>query len=187
MDDRPFRILCICTGNICRSPAAERLLAHRLGPSVQVGSAGTFGLQGSPIAEPMAARLRAAGVDADGFAARRLTVRELDHADLVLGLTKGHRRDAVELAPATVRRAFTLRELARLLAELDPSRLPAGTPGQRLQAAVPLAAALRRPARGDDIDDPFGLADPAYERAYAEISAAVEQIAAVVNPDRESE
>ena len=29
-----FTILAVCTGNVCRSPAAERLLAYKLGPTV---------------------------------------------------------------------------------------------------------------------------------------------------------
>lgn len=40
-----FRILCVCTANICRSPVAG-LLSARLGPDVTVSSAGTFGLEG---------------------------------------------------------------------------------------------------------------------------------------------
>ena len=45
-------ILCICTGNVCRSPAAERLLAHALGPSVHVASAGTYALAGQAVLAP---------------------------------------------------------------------------------------------------------------------------------------
>ena len=47
----PFTVLCVCTGNICRSPLVERLfvagLVARLGsspPDLVVHSAGTWGL-----------------------------------------------------------------------------------------------------------------------------------------------
>mgnify|MGYP002738687724 CR=1 FL=1 len=50
----PYRILTVCTGNVCRSPAAERLLEHTLNPSVTVRSAGTRALVGEPIHPPMA-------------------------------------------------------------------------------------------------------------------------------------
>ena len=63
----PFSILVVSTGNVCRSPAAERLLQQRLGPTVTVESAGTFGLVGEPIAAPMAQLLAERG------AARRLS------------------------------------------------------------------------------------------------------------------
>jgi protein-tyrosine phosphatase len=177
-----FEILYICTGNICRSPVAERLLAARLGPPVGVSSAGTFGLVGSPIAGPMVPRLVEAGADPGDFRARRLTAEMIQRAHVVLGLTRGHRGDAVELVPAAVRRAFTLLEFARVLGSIDPGDLPAGTPAERLKAAVPLAASRRGGTRGrDDVDDPFGLDDGAYQRAFDEIETAVDTIAAVVN------
>ena len=36
-----FSILAVCTGNVCRSPAVERLLADKSGSTVGVSSAGT--------------------------------------------------------------------------------------------------------------------------------------------------
>jgi hypothetical protein len=38
MAQEPFSILAVCTGNVCRSPAVERLLANQLGPTVSVSS-----------------------------------------------------------------------------------------------------------------------------------------------------
>ena len=115
----PFVILCVCTGNVCRSPVAERLLAHWLGPEVQVRSAGTLGLAGRGIEPEMVAHLKAAGVPEVEFVARRMTPADVRGADLVLGLGREHRREAVELVPAAVRRAFTLLEFARLLSTID--------------------------------------------------------------------
>ena len=40
MSQEVFSILAVCTGNVCRSPAAERLLASKLGPSVRVSLGG---------------------------------------------------------------------------------------------------------------------------------------------------
>ncbi|HEX8508433.1 MAG TPA: hypothetical protein VF635_02900, partial [Propionibacteriaceae bacterium] len=78
-------ILLVCTGNICRSPVAERLLRANLDSSVRITSAGTYAVVGSAIEPRMAALLRGAGADADGFAARQLTVDHVRSADLVLG------------------------------------------------------------------------------------------------------
>lgn len=181
VDDVRFSILCVCTGNICRSPVAERLLAARLGPSVEVGSAGTFGVVGAPISEPMARRLRAADVSADLFAARRLRAPTANSADLVLALTKAHRSETVELSPALVRRTFTLLEFARLLEAMGPHELPVGTSAVRLRAAVPLLAARRSPSpTSDDIDDPIGRPETVYERVFGEITQAVDRITAVI-------
>ena len=68
-----FAILCICTGNVCRSPAAERLLARALGPSVTVASAGTYALVGQPFSPPMDRLVLEGGADPAGFAAGQLS------------------------------------------------------------------------------------------------------------------
>ena len=120
MPQEVFSILAVCTGNVCRSPAVERLLANKLGPTVSVGSAGTHALVGHPISEPMAALLRDSGVEPESFEARRLSEQMLKEADLILSMTRAQRGLVVELWPAAVRRTFTLREFARLLSWVDP-------------------------------------------------------------------
>jgi protein-tyrosine phosphatase len=184
--DRPYAILCVCTGNVCRSPVAERLLAVRLGPTVSVASAGTLGLTGRTIEPPMAAHLAALGLPDVGFTARRLTEADVGRADLVLGLTREHRAEAVELAPSAVRRAFTLLEFARLLGQIEPDELPDGTVADRLRTAVPLAAARRRmvtgPVDADDVVDPYRLAQEVYDQSFSAIRVAVDLIANRVVP-----
>jgi protein-tyrosine phosphatase len=175
-----FTILAVCTGNVCRSPAVERLLANQLGPAVSVSSAGTHALVGHPISEPMAALLQRIGVDPQPFEARRLSEQMLKEADLILPMTRAQRGFIVELWPAAVRRAFTLREFARLLTLVDPSALPSGTTGDRLSAAIRLAAAERGRGRvspeEDDVIDPFRLTDEVYAKSFGQIKYAVEQI-----------
>jgi protein-tyrosine phosphatase len=177
-------ILTVCTGNICRSPAVELLLAQELGPTVSVSSAGTHALIGHPISEPMARLLRENGVQDETFAARRLTEKLVKGADLVLAVTRAQRSLVVDLCPPAVRRTFTLREFARLLGQLEPSALPDGTPAERLRAALPLAAAERGlqriSAEEDDVADPFRLSDEVYAASFAEITTAVNVIAATL-------
>ena len=176
-------ILCICTGNVCRSPAAERMLAHALGPSVTVTSAGTYALVGQPFSPPMDRLVLEGGADPAGFTAHQLSPAHLRQADLILGMTREHRAAAVDLVPATVRRAFTLREYARLLSQIDLGLLPAGSPAERARASLPLAAAQRRQgqAADDDVADPYRQADAAYVRAFTDIEQAVRSIAQVLN------
>ena len=183
--DTSFRILCVCTGNICRSPAAERLLACRLGPTVEVTSAGTFALVGHPISPPMDELIAGAGAHSDKFAARRLIESLLKPADLVLALTRGHRGDVAELWPKAVRRSFTLKEFARLLGEIAPSELPLGGPAERLRAAVPIAASRRHHVADlslDDVIDPYGRPPEVYSEAFADIERAVTTITGVICP-----
>ena len=95
-------------------------------------------------------------------------------------MTRAQRGLVVELWPAAVRRTFTLREFARLLSWVDPSALPAGTPAERLRAAIPLAAAERGRERTspdeDDVVDPFRLSDAVYANSFEQIAAAVDTI-----------
>jgi protein-tyrosine phosphatase len=175
-----FSILTVCTGNICRSPAVERLLARDLGPTIFVSSAGTHALVGQPMSEPMARLLRSKGVEDAAFAARRLTESLIKDADLVLTLTRAQRSLVVEVWPPAVRRTFTLREFARLLDQIDGSALPEGSPAERLLAAIPLAAAQRghrqASAQADDVVDPFRLSDEIYAASLEEITSAVDVI-----------
>lgn len=116
-----MRILFICTGNVCRSPTAERLaIAYGAQSHLQdfnVASAGTHASMGYPI-EPRAARaLEKLGGDASNFASRKLTSTIAADADLVLCMTTAHRDDVLELAPHQLHRTFTLREAARIVSE----------------------------------------------------------------------
>jgi protein-tyrosine phosphatase len=162
-----FRVLHVCTGNICRSPLAEHLmrdgLRKRLGDDAQrfvVESAGTWGHTGSPMETYALSTLATYDVDGAAFAARELVAEHVVAADLVLGATREHRAAAVVLHPRAAARTFTLREFARLTAAVDPAALPAGDPVVRARAVVAAAAANRglvppeRPG-DDDVDDPY--------------------------------
>ena len=195
----PFRVLVVCTGNICRSPAAERLLAAGLGaayrgrdalgglaPAIEVASAGTGAVAGYPMTDEMAGLVAGQGVDPRGFEARQLMPDMVKQSDLVLGLTRKHRSAIVELVPSAVRRTFTLRELARLVANVDPATLPGAnaTTADRLRALVPLAASRRglvahRPA-DDDVVDPYGGGQALYDTSFGLMVPAIETIVTAV-------
>jgi protein-tyrosine phosphatase len=178
MEKPLFEILVVCTGNICRSPAAEYLLREALDDSVHVHSAGTHGVVGAPVDPPMAAHL---SMSCSGFAARQLTAPLVRRAGLVLGLTRTHRGRVVETFPAAVRRAFTLREFARILSL--PKEFPVGgTAADFFTEAVPQAAALRSLARvddpaEDDVADPYGQTNEVFADCFVELEAAVQAIA----------
>jgi protein-tyrosine phosphatase len=169
-----FRILHICTGNICRSPIAEHLmragLEQRLGPEAGVfvvESAGTWGHTGSPMEAFAHATLAGLEVDGSAFSARELVAEHVVAADLVLTATREHRAAAVVLQPRAAARTFTLREFDRLLSAVDPATLPGGDRVTRARAVVQAAAAQRglvppdRPA-DDDLDDPYQAPQSAF-------------------------
>jgi protein-tyrosine phosphatase len=92
------RILMVCTGNICRSPMAEVLLARRLrdrGIPATVESAGIGALVGYP-ADPLACELMTArGLDLGSHRARQLTPEIIRAFDLILVMEERQQR-AVE-------------------------------------------------------------------------------------------
>ncbi|MEU8587049.1 hypothetical protein AB0C59_08610 [Streptomyces sp. NPDC048664] len=112
------RVLFVCTGNVHRSVLAERLLAARLpaGSAVRAESAGTLAHRRPGMESGTRAVLERLGGDGHGFSARPLTGRLVAEASLVLGLAREHREAAVRLAPAAMRRCFTLKEFVRLAA-----------------------------------------------------------------------
>jgi low molecular weight protein-tyrosine phosphatase len=191
-----FSILFVCTGNMCRSPMAERMtraaLARSLGPDAggfSVYSAGTGTRDGRSMTPESAKVLLAYGANPDGFVSAELTPAHIGAADLVLTATRSHRSEVVTLEPTALRRSFTLTEFARTSAALTAGTAHGSQPGagtvelpsdpvERSRALVAAAARRRgtiRPARPDedDIPDPIGRPMEVYEAAGAQIAEAV--------------
>ncbi|MEJ6013889.1 low molecular weight phosphatase family protein [Corynebacterium sp. H127] len=113
-----FRILTICTGNVCRSPLAKLLLQKHLAEFsfIKVDSAGVAAMRSHPM--PPNSLMIAEQLNLDGselHRARQLSDEDLANADLILAMDRTHRRSVVEQSPRSARRVFTVRELARLV------------------------------------------------------------------------
>lgn len=186
------RILTVCTGNICRSPYAHFALQHALDAvrpgAFGVSSAGTHALIGNPVDPGSAGILDRRGIDASSFAARQISEPMLGDIDFVLPLEVTHRKSVLSYSPRHLKRAFTLKEFARLLDSADErepwiQRLAgAATPEERwgaLPSHLARERGLSRVADGvDDIADPYRQPQEVFDRMAAEVDAAVERIAA---------
>lgn len=108
----------MCTGNICRSPIAERLAAAysaRLQVrGIQASSAGTRARAAERIHDNAASVLAALGGDASNFSAQRLTPKIAHGADLILTMTVALRDEVLEVAPQRLHRTFTMSEAAQI-------------------------------------------------------------------------
>ena len=116
---KPLSICFVCSGNICRSPIAEKVLVDELNRAgiddVQVSSAGTGDWHvGSPADDRAAALLRAEGYP-DTHVARQVDAEQLA-ADLIVALDRSHQRMLRSMVPEPDR--------VRLLRSFDPAAPP---------------------------------------------------------------
>jgi protein-tyrosine-phosphatase len=123
----PFRVLFVCTANICRSPFLQLCARDRLGsPTLEFTSAGTHGVDGLPMSDEMAAEARVTwGLDTNGFRSRRLTAGILSRADLVLTAERRHRTFILDSFEAAADGVLTLGQAVGGDDIADPYRLGA--------------------------------------------------------------
>jgi protein-tyrosine phosphatase len=194
-------VLFVCHANLCRSPMVERLaeaaVRRRMGGTdgsavpelggLLFASAGTHAIAGDPMHRHSVRTLLEYGASTRTFVSRVADEAVLARADLVLTAGREQRAHCVGLAPATVRRTFTLREFARLCGAVDRRELPAGSPARRMRALVRAAAAARAgfqpvAANDDDLADPVGRELDAFLACGRAVVAALDAITGLVIP-----
>jgi protein-tyrosine phosphatase len=172
-------VLTVCTGNICRSPAAAVLLQQHLGEHATVLGAGVTAMVGWDIDPPMRGLLESDGVEVHRHAGQQLTPTLLSDADLVVAMTSAHRRAAVELDPTAAPRIFLLRQLeaaARAGVALQGSDLESRL--ECLPEAMSGAKTVNWDAGDLDVPDPYGRPRHEYEENYRSIRESTLTVAA---------
>ncbi|MGB1928830.1 MAG: L-threonylcarbamoyladenylate synthase [Mariniblastus sp.] len=116
-----FIALVVCTGNTCRSPMGEGLLAQRIAErlgismgaleekGVTVMSAGIAAMPGAPAADQAIEAMRQAGIDISGHQSQPITGRLAKFADVILTMTNGHRQALISHWPMLETRTKTIR------------------------------------------------------------------------------
>lgn len=84
------RILFVCLGNICRSPAAEGVMRH-IAPDLELDSAGTsdWHVGEAPYA-PMQSAARARGYDLSALRARQFRGQDFADFDLIVAMDRAN-------------------------------------------------------------------------------------------------
>ncbi len=162
----PYRVMTVCTGNICRSPMAEivlrdRLEAAGLADRVVVDSTGVSDEEhGNPIDRRARAVLTEHGYHVDGtHRARQVRRRDLAARDLVLAMTSQHARALRRLDPSAP---------VRMYRSFDPSA-PRVEPGGAESVL--------------DIADPWYGGRQDFEDCLAEVEAAADGIVDLVRAE----
>ena len=161
---RPARVLVVCHANVARSVAAAHLLAGAVderGVEIELSSAGTHATAGQPVSARTTTSLgRALGreVALGAHRAHQLTESDLDETDLVVVMEAAQVRLVRRTYRAAADRTAALTVLAR--------ELPCDDRPLAVRVAS-MALAAREPDDLDDVDDPAGGGDEAYDATMA--------------------
>ena len=181
--DIRFRILMVCTANVCRSPMAQAILSGILAKkknAIEVVSAGL--LEGGRPMAPEALRAVAGdGLPMVGYTSRHLSAQDVKSADLVLGMTREHVREVVVLVPEAWGYTFTLKELVRLGEAQGPRKsdettrdwLKAASGGRRRSNLLGAAAI-------DDVSDPIGGSQVRFNKTAIELRDLCRRLASLM-------
>jgi protein-tyrosine phosphatase len=167
-------VLCVCTGNVCRSPMLEVMLGSALrarGVDATVSSAGVWEA-GHPASGHSVSECTDRGLDLHAHRSRVIDAAMVGRADLVLALAREHVRAVAGLVPEAFPRTFTIKELVRRGRAVGPRRPDEPLDGWLASAGQGRAAAtyLRADA-DDDVADPIGGTRAQYARTAAELEA----------------
>ena len=187
----PFRILMVCTGNICRSPMAEQMLREKLAArnlkNIVVDSAGVYAMEGESMTVEAASAMRTVGYAPTTHVAKQATSEVIASANLVLTATQDHRTDIVRTLTRANRFTFTIKEFANLaayVAEPDPDvELPVATDLADKLVITSMARGYAPEVANADIEDPYQRGQQVFDATREELEPLLEQIAdwAVLN------
>jgi protein-tyrosine phosphatase len=186
-----FKVIFVCTGNICRSPMAEQMLIQKAEKNklpIKVVSAGVMAMTGDPMTPQSADAMTKRGFTPTKHISQDLTPKLLEEADLVLTATLDHRGEIARMLPKASKYSFTIDEFARLTSFLraDPEfqeefkKKPKETRDQYLKRAMHEAVLLRGmvPTNLDpkDVIDPYGESIEVYNQVAEHIDVMLEII-----------
>lgn len=83
-------VVVVCTGNTCRSPVAERILARKLPGSIPVESAGVAAASGKEATDHAVRAAGEAGYDLSGHKSRDLEQVDWSMVAMVIAMTRDH-------------------------------------------------------------------------------------------------
>lgn len=172
MSEAPYRILFVCTANICRSPAAEALARHRYGEQDALFRSAGLLEGGRRCPDYLVQTLYDRGIDISKHRSYQLDHASLQAADLVLTMEGEHVQQATTIDRACFPKTVPLREAAEVLA--------AAAGPQPIDRFVETLGRVRDPStylsNQWDVADPYRRKLKDYRRAVEDISSLVEGV-----------
>jgi protein-tyrosine phosphatase len=163
-EDRPLRILTVCSHNRTRSvmmaALLDSMLTARLGEGAAELRSSGFGPAGLPPIVDAVEAMRRRGLDISGHRSTATTAALVDGADLILTAERDHVVKIAALSPDAFERAMTLPEFLAASSPVDP--------GVDIRTAV-ASLSRRRTASGylrepvPEIVDPTGSSPRLFE------------------------
>lgn len=146
---KEINILMVCLGNICRSPLAEGILAHKCEHlAVNVDSAGTSAYHIGEAPDPRSQHIASIhGVNINDQRARQFMKSDLDSFDIIYAMDSANYNDIVKLAHSNAQKE----KVKLILNESEPG----------YNKAVP---------------DPYYGGEQGFENVYALLDRACEKI-----------
>ncbi len=152
LETNEYRILFVCTANICRTPMATCVMQDLvdrdgLTNEILIDSAGTMAASGMSAARFTEQVCAENGYDVSDHMSQPIALRQMNESDLILCMSYNQKTDLSEIFPHHSSKIFTLREYMR----------------ENTGASV-------------TIQDPFGKRVEFYQATFEEIKSEIKRI-----------
>lgn len=107
------KIMFICTGNICRSAMAEKMMAKKIkeqNKDIQVYSSGIYAEDGDISTENAVDIMKERGIDLTQHRATNIANSKIKEMDLILCATVSHKYNVIQMYPELKEKVFTIKE-----------------------------------------------------------------------------
>ena len=144
-----LKIMFVCTGNICRSAMAEKLLSKRANEEkldIEVYSCGTYAENGDYPTDEAIDTMKDYGIDMKSHRATNIRNSKIEDMDIILCATRNHKNMVLYMYPDLAGKVFTMKEY---VGDVE---------------------------NGIDISDPWGCSITVYRMCAAELDKIVEKI-----------